>query len=137
MLHEIFSASPSFPTAVAWGNGMVLGAVGLVNLIAPLPVRVAYARWDINPVSYFVVGVLQLLAATFLFVPEWRIWGISLAALIAFGAVVLLLDRGRYAFALPVVLFMVALGAAVFSVPPSHAPIHYIASLPTAAHSFS
>ena len=137
MLHEIFSVTPSFPTAVAWANAAVLGAVGLVNLIAPLPVRLVYARWDINPVSYFVVGVLQLLAAAFLFVPEWRIWGISLAALIAFGAVVLLLDRGRYVTALPVVLFMVALGAAAFSVPSSHAPIHYIASLPAVAHGFS
>lgn len=137
MLHEIFSATPSFPTAVAWANAALLGAVGLVNLAAPLRVRLAYARWDINPVSYFVIGVLQILAATFLFVPEWRIWGISLAALIAFGAVVLLLDRGRYAFAFPVVLFMVALGAAAFSLPSSHAPIHYVAWFPTAAQVFS
>jgi hypothetical protein len=87
--------------------------------------------------SIVVVGALQILAAGFLLIPELRIWGIVLASLITFGAVVLLLDRGRYFFALPVALFMVGLAAAALSLPSSRAPIHYMAALPTIAHAFS
>ena len=136
MLHQILAADASAPTLVAWANASLLGIAGLVNLTALAPVRRIYARWDISTPSYVAVGVLQIVAAAFLLTPELRIWGISLAALIAFGAVVLLLDRGRYAFALPVVLFMVALVAAALSVP-AHAPIHYMAALAAGAHPLS
>jgi hypothetical protein len=136
MLNELLAADASTPTLVAWANAALLGAAGLVNLSALAPVRRAYAGWDISPPSYMAVGALQILAACLLLIPELRIWGIALAGLLAFGAVVLLLDRGRYVFALPVVLFMVALVAAALSVP-SRAPLHYIAALPAAAQFFS
>jgi len=137
MLHEILSGDASVPTLVTWGNAAVLGAAGLVNFTAPAPVRRTYARWDISAPSYVVVGILQILAAGLLLIPELRIWGIVLASLITFGTVVLLLDRGRYVVALPVVLFMVALAAAAFSLPSWRAPIHYMAALPTVTHAVS
>jgi len=136
MLHEILTADVSVPTLVAWANAALLGAVGLVNLTALSPVRRAYARWEISAPSYVTVGLLQIVAAGLLLTPDLRIWGIVLAAVIAFGTVVLLLDRGRYVFALPVVLFMVALVAAALSLPSPRAPIHYTAEL-AAVHSFS
>jgi hypothetical protein len=137
MLHDILPASPPFPTLALWTNAAVLGAAGFVNLTALAPVRRVYARWDISAPSYVLVGMLQLLAAGLLLVPELRLWGIALAALIAFGAVVLLLDRERYLSALPIVLFLVALIAVALSVPQSRAPIHYMAVLPAATHAFS
>jgi hypothetical protein len=137
MLHNILTASPPVPTLALWTNAAVLGGAGMVNLTALAPVRRAYASWEISTPSYVVVGALQLVAAGLLLVPALRLWGIALAALIAFGAVVLLLDRGRYITAVPVVFFMVALVAVALLVPPSHASIHYIASLPTAVHGFS
>lgn len=132
MLHDILSTH-SLPNLVTLANAAVLVTAGMVNVIAPGPVHRAYARWDISPASYVTVGVLQLVAAALLFAPELQLWGIFLAALIAFGAVVLLLDRGRYVFALPVLLFMAALGAAAVSVPPSPGPVHYMAALPAPA----
>ena len=139
MLHQILSADASIPTLAAWGNAALLGAAGVVNVTAPAPVRQAYARWDISAPSYVVVGALQLLAAGLLLSPELRIWGIVLAGLMAFGTVVLLLDRGRYVVALPVALFMVALAATALSLPSPRAPIHYMAALPAPAalHVFS
>src|SRR3982750_4653899 len=100
MFHDL-ALNASAPTLVAWSNAALLGAVGLVNLTAFAPVRRAYAGWDISSPSYRTVGALQLLAAGLLLTPDLRAWGIALAALLAFGAVVLLLDRGRYVFALP------------------------------------
>ena len=141
MLHDHLTAHASAPTLAAWTNAALLGAAGVVNLTAFAPVRRAYAHWDISTPSYVAVGALQIAAAGLLLTPELRIWGIALAALIAFGAVVLLLDRGRYVFALPVVLFMVGLIAAALSVAPARAPIHYMAALShmqaAAVHSFS
>jgi hypothetical protein len=137
MLNEILSTGTSVPTLMAWGNAALLGASGLVNVAAPAPVRRAYARWDISVPSIVVVGALQLLAAGLLLIPELRIWGIALASLITFGTVVLLLDRGRYVVALPVVLFMIALAGAAFSLPSWRAPIHYMAALPAITHAFS
>jgi len=137
MLNQLLAANASAPTFVAWANASLLGIAGLVNLTALAPVRRTYARWDISVPSYMAVGALQIVAAAFLLTPELRIWGISLAALIAFGAVVLLLDRGRYAFALPVVLFMVALVAAALSVPAPRGTIHYTAAPAAAAHPLS
>ena len=136
MLNELLAADASAPTLVAWANAGLLGAAGLVNLTALAPVRRAYAAWDISAPSYVAVGALQIVAAGLLLTPELRIWGIALAALMAFGTVVLLLDRGRYVFALPVVLFMVGLVAAALSVP-SRAAVHYLAALPSAAQVFS
>lgn len=136
MLQDILTADTSVPTLVAWANAALLGTAGLVNVTALAPVRRAYARWEISAPSYVAIGALEIAAAGLLLTPDLRIWGIVLAALIAFGAVVLLLDRGRYVFALPVVLFMVALVAAALSLPSPRAPIHYTAAL-AAVHSFS
>jgi len=127
MLHDILSADVSLSTLVTWTNAAALVAAGTVNVIAPGPVRRAYARWEISPASYVTVGLLQLFAAALLLTPTLQLWGILLAALISFGAVVLLLDRGRYVFTLPVLVFMAGLGAAAVSVPSSPGPIHYVA----------
>jgi hypothetical protein len=129
MLNDIFSADFSLSNVVTWGNAAVLAAAGLVNVVAPGAVRRVYARWEISPASYVTVGALQLVAAGLLLSPASQMWGIVLAALIAFGAVVLLLDRGRYFFALPVLVFMAGLGAAAVSAPSTHTPIHYAANL--------
>ena len=138
MLHDVLSANASLSTLVTWANAASLVAAGLVNVIAPGPVRRAYARWDISPASYVTVGALQLLAAGLLLSPALQLWGIVLGALIAFGTVVLLLDRGRYIFTLPVLLFMAGLGAAAVSVPDARTPLHYVTADPLAAatHTF-
>ncbi len=127
MMQDILLNSAGFPAAMVWINAMILGASAVFTLAAaPLAVRV-FARQAIATSTSVSLGVLQLAAAVLLLDPELRMWGIVLAAVIAFGAVVLLLDRGRYASALPVAGFMLALAVSAASVPAHRSHIHYLA----------
>ena len=53
------------------------------------------------------------LTALFLFLPQTRIWGGVLGAMVLFVTVVSLLNRGKYAYAVPAMLLMVALAPAM------------------------
>ncbi|HEX4272304.1 MAG TPA: DoxX family protein [Rhizomicrobium sp.] len=89
----------------------------LVNLTGSSVVRAAYRAWDYAyaPNFYRVVGVIELLAALFLALPQTRIWGVILGGGIAFFSVVALLKHGRYAWSLPAMLLLAALVPATFA----------------------
>ena len=87
----------------------------LVNLTGSSVVRAAYRAWDYAPNFYRVVGVIELLAALFLTLPQTRIWGVILGGGIAFFSVVALLKHGRYAWSLPAMLLLAALVPATFA----------------------
>jgi hypothetical protein len=93
MLHEILTADASVPTLVAWANAALLGAVGLVNLTALLPCAAPTPLGDFGPILRDG-GFAADRSRGLLLTPDLRIWGIVLAAVIAFGTVVLLLDAG-------------------------------------------
>lgn len=94
-----------------------LGVAGFVQIIAPGFVRRAYQRWGMRPQSYRVSGALQLLAAYFLAMPSTRLWGIAMACILNFIAVVVILGHREYGWALPgfaaqIALFLALLAAA-------------------------
>jgi hypothetical protein len=91
----------------------LFAGAGALHLVAPPPVRRAYRRWQFARGFYYVVGVAQALAALFLIVPQTRIWGGILAAMILFVAVVSLLNHRKYLYAVPAILIMVALAPAM------------------------
>jgi hypothetical protein len=84
-----------------------------LNLSAPGFVRRVYQRWAFARGFYYVVGLAQALAALFLAMPETRIWGGILGALILFVTVVSLLNHRKYLYAVPAILLMVALAPAM------------------------
>jgi hypothetical protein len=86
---------------------------GALHLAAPRFLRSGYRRWRFAPGFYYVVGAAQSLAALFLAVPQTRIWGGILAAMILFVAVVSLLNHRKYIYAVPAILVMVALAPAM------------------------
>lgn len=90
----------------------LFGAVSLLHLAAPRFLREGYRRWDFARGFYYVAGVAQGFAALFLAVPETRIWGSVLGAMILFVATVSLLNHRKYVYALPTILVMVALAPA-------------------------
>lgn len=120
-----------FPVLAAWMNAAVLASAGLVHLAGVRGLRELYAGWDVPTRFYLTMGILEIVAASFLVTPDLRLWGIALAAIIAFGAVVMLLDHGHYLYALPVILFMFVLVPAALAIPHSHEHIHYAASIPS------
>ena len=68
---------------------------GAAHIIGPRALRAVYRRWQFARSFRYVLGVVQLLAALFLAVPQTRLWGGALAATILFTAVVSLLNHGR------------------------------------------
>jgi hypothetical protein len=61
----------------------------------------------------YLVGIIQGMTALFLAVPQVRIWGGILGAMLLFFITVGLLNRGKYAYAVPAMLLMVALAPAM------------------------
>ncbi|MGZ5141065.1 MAG: DoxX family protein [Burkholderiales bacterium] len=99
----------SLPRVATIGLVFAFGASGLVQLVGPSFVRRAYQRWALPPRFHRVIGALMLLAAFFLTVPNTRLWGVMLAGLINFLAVVTLLKNREYGWALPGLAVAIAL----------------------------
>ena len=95
----------------------VFATIGFVQLAGPRFVRDAYEFWGYAQRVRFVTGVLDIGAAVLLAAPALRGWGIALAAILAFGSVVILLSRRHYFYALPAAALMVALVPATMAVP--------------------
>lgn len=87
----------------------LFGISAVLHLAGPRFLRAAYRRWRFPTNTHLVVGVLEFLTALFLSNPITRIWGVLLAGFISFAAVVTLLNHGKYAHSVPVMLLMVAL----------------------------
>jgi hypothetical protein len=111
----------------------VFGAIGLVHLAGPRFVRDAYDRWEYSQNLRFIVGFLELIAALWLADPAFRLWGIGLAAVINFGAVITLLSHSQYLPAAPGVLMMIALVPATLSVPRTPHAVRFIAPVENSA----
>jgi hypothetical protein len=91
----------------------LFGLSAALHLAAPGFIRRVYQRWAFARGFYYVVGAAQALAALFLALHQTRIWGGFLGALILFVAVVSLLNRRKYLYALPAILAMIALAPAM------------------------
>jgi hypothetical protein len=115
----------SFPVMAAWANAAVFALAGLVNVTAFGGVREIYARWDIPAAFYRTLGVVEIIAAALLAMPDLRAWGIAMAAPIMFGAIVMLLNHRHYLHAAPAFLVMAALLPGMLATPQTHSDIHY------------
>jgi hypothetical protein len=102
-------AEISFSTIMAWAIAGVFAASALLHLAGPRFLREAYERWNFPRQFHRVTGIIELLTAAFLANPLTRLWGIALAALTMFVAVVTLLNHRQYAYTVPGILMMLAL----------------------------
>ncbi len=119
----------SYPFLIVWAIGAILSVAGIVNIAGPRRLREVYARWEFPSRFYLVVGAVEVTAAAFLAIPEWRSWGIALAAFIIFGTVITLFNHRRYMSAVPGVILMLALVPASFAVPHEAHQLHYVNTL--------
>ncbi|HVW75132.1 MAG TPA: hypothetical protein VHC39_15955 [Rhizomicrobium sp.] len=87
----------------------LFAATAILHVLAPSFVR----RWEFGRGFYAVFGVAQALTALFLAVPQTRIWGGILGAMILFVTVISLLNQRNYAFAVPAILVLAALAPAM------------------------
>jgi hypothetical protein len=95
--------------AAALALSALFFASGVAHIAGPGWLRTVYRRWQFAGSFRYVAGIAHLLAALFLAVPQTRIWGGAIAAAILFGAVVSLLNHGRYFYAVSAILIMAAI----------------------------
>jgi hypothetical protein len=96
---------------------IAFGVAALIQLAGPGFVQRAYERWRFPPKFYRVTGLIELLAAVFLAIPQTLAWGVTLAYLVTFVAVITLLSHRQYAWSVPGMLLMVALVPAALGAP--------------------
>ena len=112
-------------SVLAASLAVVFGVIGFIHLLGPRFLRDAFQRWNYGTRVRLVTGNLEIMAALMLAHPALRGWGIALAALIMFGAVITLLNHGQYLCAVPSIALMVALIPAILAVPPADHQVHY------------
>jgi uncharacterized membrane protein len=111
---------------------IVFGVIGLIHLLGPRFLRDAFEKWNYGTPVRLVTGALEIMAALMLAHPELRGWGIALAALIMFGAVITLLSHEQYLCAVPSIALMAALIPAILAVPRADHQVRY-ATIQTAS----
>lgn len=99
--------------------------IGMTHLLGPRFLRDAFEKWNYGASVRMITGCLEIAAALMLAHPELRGWGIALAALVMFGAVITLLSHEQYLCAIPSVALMLALIPATLSVPHANTSVHF------------
>lgn len=104
---------PDLGEGLALTLTMLFTCAALMNLAGPGFVRRFYRRWDYPRGFYYVAGGAQGLTALFLAIPETRIWGGILGAMVLFVVIVSLLHHRKYAYAVSAIMVMLALAPAM------------------------
>jgi uncharacterized membrane protein len=117
-------------SVLAVSLAVVFWAIGFIHLLGPRFLVDAFEKWDYGSQARLVTGTLEIAAALMLAHPHLRGWGIALATLIMFGAVITLLRHEQYLCAVPTIALMVALVPATLSVPRRDHGVHF-ATIPT------
>ena len=127
---------PSNLPLLATVLAVVFGSIGAVHLFGPRFLREAFEKWNYGTRVRLFVGVLEIAVAFMLAHPELRAWGVALAALIMFGAVITLLSHEQYRCAVASMVLMAALVPAGLAVPQMGHQVHY-APIQTVSHQTS
>ena len=117
--------APSTFSILAAALAVVFWVIGFIHLLGPRFLRDAFEKWNYGTLVRLVTGTLEIVAALMLAHPELRGWGIALAALIMFGAVITLLSHEQYLCAVPSIALMAALVPAMLAVPRADHQLHY------------
>ena len=112
-------------SALASALAAVFCMIGLIHLVGPRFLRDAFEKWNYGTGVRLFVGALEIGAALMIAYPELRIFGIGLAGLIMFGAVITLLSHEQYRCAAASLVLMVALIPAGLAVPRVSHQVHY------------
>src|SRR5215471_21664927 len=112
-------------SSLAWSLATIFWLIGFTHLLGPRFLRNAFDKWNYGTKVRLLTGSLEIAAALLLAHPETRSWGIALAAVIMFGAVITLLSHEQYLIAVPSVALMLALIPAMLAVPHPDNGIHF------------
>jgi DoxX-like family len=88
---------------------VLFAGAGIFDVAGSGYLRARFRPWQYPRQFYRVMGMLQLVAALFLAVPQLRIWGIIVASLVIFFWIVILLNHRQWSWAVAGMLIMIAL----------------------------
>ena len=94
----------------------IFAIAGVIDVAGSGYVRARFRHREYPRQFYRVVGVLQLITALFLAVPQLRVWGIVMASFLTFYWVVILLNHRQWSWALAGMLMMMALAPASLAI---------------------
>jgi len=107
----------SLLSVLAFSLSTIFGIGAALHLARPNFLRRAYDRLEIPSGFYRATGIIGLLIAVFLAIPQTRIWGVIIAELLTVNAVILILGRGKFVWSLLGIAIMVALVPVVLTSP--------------------
>jgi len=88
-------------SAMAWLLAFAFAGAGLFNAIGGAAVQSKFVRWGYPAWWNFVTAGLEALGAALIIVPETRIWGLTLMAMVLIAAMVTVAWRREYSELLP------------------------------------
>jgi hypothetical protein len=84
-------------SAMAWLLAFAFAGAGLFNAVGGAAVQAGFIRWGYPAWWNFVTAALEMLSAALIVVPETRIWGLALGAMVLMAAVATVIWRRDYA----------------------------------------
>jgi hypothetical protein len=74
-------------SAMAWLLAFAFAGAGIFNAIGGAVVQARFLRWGYPAWWNYITAALEMLSAALIVVPETRIWGLALAAIILVAAI--------------------------------------------------
>jgi hypothetical protein len=83
-------------SVIAWLLALAFTGAGLFNAMGGAVVQAQFRRWGYPAWWNFMTAALELLSAALTVVPETRIWGLALGAMVLIAAIATLTWRREY-----------------------------------------
>ena len=89
---------PAIPlaSAMAWLLAVAFAGAGLFNAIGGAAVQAGFVRWGYPAWWNLVTAALEMLSAALIVLPETRIWGLALGAMVLIAAMATVTWRREY-----------------------------------------
>jgi len=97
-------------SAMALLLAFAFGGAGLFNAIGGAAVQAQFLRWGYPAWWNLVTAAFEVLGAALIVVPETRIWGLALGAVVMIAAIATVIWRGEYRHLPPGVALAALLG---------------------------
>lgn len=95
---------------VAWLLAVAFTGAGIANAAGGTTIREQFQRWGYPAWWNFVTAAIEVLGAALIVLPETRIWGLALGALVMIAALATVIWRREYKHLPPCVVFAVLIG---------------------------
>ncbi len=83
-------------SAIAWLLAFAFAGAGIFNAIGGAAVQARFVRWGYPAWWNFITAALEMLSAALIVLPETRIWGLTLGAMVLIAAIATLTWRREY-----------------------------------------